>query len=71
VAIAIDEIEGCHKEEGEGGEGLEVGGRPVAQLEGGAKHEHGRVNSGAGRRAREEGQPIFPQIGRLMGSVFL
>jgi hypothetical protein len=31
VAIAIDELKGCHEEEGEGEEGLEVGGRPVAQ----------------------------------------
>jgi hypothetical protein len=32
----------------------------VAQLEGGVKHEHGRVSSGARRRAREAGRPIFP-----------
>jgi hypothetical protein len=31
VVIAIDEIEGCHEEEGEGREGLEVGGRPTGQ----------------------------------------
>jgi hypothetical protein len=30
MAIAIDEFEGCHEEEGEGGKELEVGGRPVA-----------------------------------------
>jgi hypothetical protein len=31
VVIAIDENEGCHEEEGEGREGLEVGGRPAGQ----------------------------------------
>jgi hypothetical protein len=36
-------------------EASRVGGRPVAQLEGDAKHEHGRASSGAGRRASEVG----------------
>jgi hypothetical protein len=71
VAIAIDELEGCHEEEGEGGEGLTVGGRPVAQLEGGASMSTDeRVREQGDERARQ-GRPIFPQIGRLMGSVFL
>jgi hypothetical protein len=29
MAIVIDELEGSHEEEGEGGERLKIGGRPV------------------------------------------
>jgi hypothetical protein len=53
VGIAIDEFEGCHEEEGEGGDALEVGGK-AGEVEGamrlaaacGDKGRRGRASEG-------------------------
>jgi hypothetical protein len=43
--IAIDELEGCHEKEGEGGKGLKVGGRSAE-----TRRDEGQ--RGRARRAR-------------------
>jgi hypothetical protein len=48
-----------------------VGGRPVAQLKGGASVSGGELGRKQGGERARQGRPVFPQIGRLIGSVFL